>query len=75
MGTHKKPNFEDALFVLDTPMLEDQDISEANTSKEIDPSTSMSCILQKVKRIHLRKMNKHPFQWILTRFKIAPLFP
>jgi hypothetical protein len=51
MATHKKPNFEDALFVLDTPMLEDQDTSEADKFEEIDPSTSMSCILQKVKRI------------------------
>jgi hypothetical protein len=51
MATHKKPNFEDALFVLDTPMLEDQDMSEANNSDENNPSTSMSCILQRVKRI------------------------
>jgi hypothetical protein len=51
MATHKKPNFEDALFVLDTPMLEDQDMSEADKSEETDPSTSMSCILQRVKRI------------------------
>jgi hypothetical protein len=51
IATHKKPNFEDALFVLDTPMLEDQDMSEADKFEETDPSTSMSCILQKVKRI------------------------
>jgi hypothetical protein len=51
MATHKKPNFEDFLFVLNTPMLEDQDMSEADKSEEIDPSTSMSCILQRVKRI------------------------
>ena len=51
MATHKKHNFEDALFVLDTPMLEDQDMSEANKSEETDPSISMSCILQRVKRI------------------------
>ena len=48
----KKHNFEDALFVLDTPMLEDQDMSEDNKFEETDPSTSMSCILQRVKRIH-----------------------
>jgi hypothetical protein len=51
MATHKKPNFEDSLFVLNTPMLEDQDMSEADRSEETDPSTSMSCILQRVKRI------------------------
>ena len=28
MATHKKPNFEDSLFVLNTPMLENQDMSE-----------------------------------------------
>jgi hypothetical protein len=27
MATHKKPNFEDSLFVLNTPMLENQDMS------------------------------------------------
>jgi hypothetical protein len=32
-------------------MLEDQDMSEADKFEETDPSTSMSCILQKVKRI------------------------
>jgi hypothetical protein len=52
MATHKKHNFEDALFVLETPMLEDQDMSEADKSEETDPSISMSCILQRVKRIH-----------------------
>jgi hypothetical protein len=51
MATHKKPNFKDSLFVLNTPMLEDQDMSEADRSEETDPSTSMSCILQRVKRI------------------------
>jgi hypothetical protein len=51
MATQKKHNFEDALFVLDTPMLEDQDMSEADKSEETDPSISMSCILQRVKRI------------------------
>jgi hypothetical protein len=51
MTTQKKHDFEDALFVLDTPMLEDQDMSEAGNSKETDPSISMSCILQRVKRI------------------------
>ena len=45
MATHKKPNFEDSLFVLDTSMLEDQDMSEADKSKETDQSTSMSRIL------------------------------
>jgi hypothetical protein len=53
MATHKKPNFEDSLFVLNTPMLENQDMSET------DPSTSMSCILQRVKRI--REMLKTSF--------------
>jgi hypothetical protein len=52
MATHKKPNFEDSLFVLNTPMLKYQDVSEADRSKETDLSTSMSCILQRVKRIH-----------------------
>jgi hypothetical protein len=52
MATHKNPNFEDSLFVLNTLMLEDQDMSEADKSEETDPSTSMSCILQRVKRIH-----------------------
>jgi hypothetical protein len=57
MATHKKPNFEDSLFVLNTPMLENQDMSEANkfeklwVHSETDPSTSISCILQRVKRI------------------------
>jgi hypothetical protein len=51
MATQKKHNFEDALFVLDTLMLEDQDMSEADKSEETDPSISMSCILQRVKRI------------------------
>jgi hypothetical protein len=59
MATHKKPNFEDSLFVLNTPMLEDQDMSEADRSEETDPSTSMSCILQRVKRI--REMLKISF--------------
>jgi hypothetical protein len=36
MATHKKPNFEDSLFVLNTPMLEDQYKSEANKSEETD---------------------------------------
>jgi hypothetical protein len=51
IATHKKHNFEDALFILDTPMLEDQDMSEADKSEETDPSINMSCILQRVKRI------------------------
>jgi hypothetical protein len=57
MTTHKKPNFEDSLFVLNTPMLENQDMSETNRSEEprvhsgTNLSTSMSCILQRVKRI------------------------
>jgi hypothetical protein len=51
MATQKKHNFEDALFVLDTLILEDQDMSEADKSEETDPSISMSCILQRVKRI------------------------
>jgi hypothetical protein len=59
MATQKKHNFEDALFVLDTPMLEDQDMSEADKSEETDPSISMSCILQRVKRI--REMLEIPF--------------
>jgi hypothetical protein len=59
MATHKKPNFEDSLFVLNTPMLEDQDMSEADKSEETNPSTSMSCILQRVKRI--REMLKISF--------------
>jgi hypothetical protein len=59
MATHKKPNFEYSLFVLNTPMLEDQDMSEADKSEETDPSTSMSCILQRVKRI--REMLKISF--------------
>jgi hypothetical protein len=59
MATHKKPNFEDFLFVLNTPMLEDQDMSEADRSEDTDPSTSMSCILQRVKRI--REMLKISF--------------
>jgi hypothetical protein len=57
MATHKKPNFEDSLFVLNTPTLENQDMSETNRSEgpweqngnNLD--TSMSCILQRVKRI------------------------
>jgi hypothetical protein len=52
MATQKKHNFEDALFVLDTPMLEDQDMSEADKFEETNPRISMSCILQRVKRIH-----------------------
>jgi hypothetical protein len=59
MATQKKPNFEDALFVLDTPMLEDQDMSEADKSEETNSSISMSCILQRVKRI--REMLEIPF--------------
>jgi hypothetical protein len=51
MATHKKPNFEDSLYVLKTPMIEDQDMSEADKSEETHPSTSMSCILQRIKRI------------------------
>jgi hypothetical protein len=55
--THKKPNFEDSLFFLNTPMLENQDMSETNRSEEPrvhngnNLDTSMSCILQRVKRI------------------------
>ena len=45
MATQKKHNFEDNLFVLDTPMLEDQDISEADKSEETNSSISMSYIL------------------------------
>jgi hypothetical protein len=48
MVTQKIHNFEDALFILDAPMLEDQDLSEADKSKETDPSISMSCIQQRV---------------------------
>jgi hypothetical protein len=65
MATHKKPNFEDSLFVLNTPMLENQDVSETNRSEEprvhsgTNLSTSMSCILQRVKRI--REMLKISF--------------
>jgi hypothetical protein len=59
MATQKKPNFEDALFVLDTPMLEDQDMSEADKSEETDPSISMTCILQRAKRI--REILEIPF--------------
>ena len=44
MATQKKYNFEVALF-------EDQDMSETNKSKETESSISMSCILQRVKRI------------------------
>jgi hypothetical protein len=51
MATHKKHNFEDVLFVLDTPILEDKDMSEADKSEETYPRISMSCILQTVKRI------------------------
>jgi hypothetical protein len=51
MATHKQPNFEDSLFVLNTRMLEDQDMSEADKSEETNPSTSMSYIFQRVKRI------------------------
>jgi hypothetical protein len=40
-------------------MLEDQDMSEADKSKETDPITSMSYILQRVKRI--REMLKISF--------------
>jgi hypothetical protein len=70
MATHKKPNFEDSLFVLSTPMLENQDMSETNRDSKnrseeprvhsgTDLSTSMSCILQRVKRI--REMLKISF--------------
>jgi hypothetical protein len=59
MVTQKIHNFEDALFILDTPMLEDQDLSEADKSEETDPSISMSCILQRVKRI--REILEIPF--------------
>jgi hypothetical protein len=59
MVTQKIHNFEDALFILDTPMLEDQDLREADKSEETDPSISMSCILQRVKRI--REMLEIPF--------------
>jgi hypothetical protein len=57
VATHKKPNFEDSLFVLNTPMLENQDMSETNKSEEPrvhngnNLDTSMSCILRRVKRI------------------------
>jgi len=70
MATLKKPNFEDSLFVLNTPMLEYQDMSEPRfecfdqtnrdpETKSEDPrvhdgtnlDASMSCILQRVKRI------------------------
>jgi hypothetical protein len=53
MATHKKPNFEDSLFFLNTLMLENQYMSET------DPITSMSCILQRFKRI--REMLKISF--------------
>jgi hypothetical protein len=70
MATHKKPNFEDSLFVLNTQMLENQDMSETNRdpkNRSEEPrvhsgtnlSTSMSCILQRVKRI--REMLKTSF--------------
>jgi hypothetical protein len=59
MVTQKIHNFQDALFILDTPMLEDQDLSEADKSEEIDPSISMSCMLQRVKRI--REILEIPF--------------
>jgi hypothetical protein len=63
MATHKKPNFEDSLFVLNTQILENQDMSETNKdpkNRSEEPqvhsgtnlSTSMSCFLQRVKRIH-----------------------
>jgi hypothetical protein len=57
MATDKKPNFENSLFVLNKPMLENQDMSETNRSEEPQVhnrnnlDTSMSCILQRVKRI------------------------
>jgi hypothetical protein len=57
VATHKKPNFEDSVFVLNTPMLENQDMSETNRSEEPrvhngnNLDTSMSCILQRVERI------------------------
>jgi hypothetical protein len=70
MSTHKRPNFVDSLFVLNTPMLENQDVSETNRYPKngfeeprvhsgTDLSTSMSCILQRVKRI--REMMKISF--------------
>jgi hypothetical protein len=34
MATHKIPNFEDSLFVLNTPMLKNQDMNETNRSEE-----------------------------------------
>jgi hypothetical protein len=58
VATHKKPNFDDFLFVLLTLMLENQDMSETNRFEEPQVhngnnlDTSMSCILQRVKRIH-----------------------
>jgi hypothetical protein len=70
VATHKKPNFEDSLFFLDTPMLENRYMSEPGfeyfdqtnrdpETKSKDPrvhdgtnlDASMSCILQRVKRI------------------------
>jgi hypothetical protein len=62
MATHEKPNFEDSLFVSNTQMLENQDMSETyrdpkNRSKEsrvhsgTNLSKSMSYILQRVKLI------------------------
>ena len=35
MASHKKPNFEDSLFVLNTPMLENLDMSETNRDPKI----------------------------------------
>jgi hypothetical protein len=58
VATHKKPNFEDSLFVLNTPIWENQDMSETNRFEEPwvhngnNLDTSMSCILQRVERIH-----------------------
>ena len=57
VASHKKANFEDSLFVLNTPMLENQDMSETNRSEEPrvhngnNLDTSMPCILERVKRI------------------------
>jgi hypothetical protein len=80
IATHKKPNFEDSLFSLTTPILESQYMSEpgfeyfgqtnedseikskepqVHTKNQTNLSTSMSYILQRVKRI--REMLEIPF--------------
>jgi hypothetical protein len=70
VATHKNPNFEDSLFFLNIPMLENQNMNETNKdpkNRSEEPrvhngtnlSTSMSCILQRVKRI--REMLKISF--------------